>query len=77
MDAKTLRNLEPLELEDKEKELKKELFNLRFQLVTGRLENPARLRVARREVARVRTIYLEKLASQASSAVPPSGGTGS
>ena len=64
MDAKTLRNLELLELEDKEKELRKELFNLRFQHVTGRLENPARLRLARREMARVRTIYLEKTASQ-------------
>ena len=53
-----------MELEDKEKELKKELFNLRFQHVTGRLENPARLRSARRELARVRTIYLEKVASQ-------------
>tara|TARA_B100001971_G_C18226592_1_gene560907 strand:+ start:683 stop:898 length:216 start_codon:yes stop_codon:yes gene_type:complete len=64
MDAKTLRNLEPLELEDKEKELKKELFNLRFQHVTGRLENPARIRSARRELARVRTIYFEKSVSQ-------------
>ncbi len=53
-----------MELENKEKELKKELFNLRFQHVTGRLENPARLRSARRELARVRTIYLEKAASQ-------------
>ncbi len=64
MDTKTLRNLDPLELEDKEKELKKELFNLRFQHVTGRLENPARLRSARRELARVRTIHLEKIVSQ-------------
>ena len=64
MDTKTLRNLDPLELEDKEKELKKELFNLRFQHVTGRLENPTRLRSARREIARVRTIYLEKVVSQ-------------
>tara|TARA_B100000315_G_C14580619_1_gene590279 strand:+ start:2864 stop:3079 length:216 start_codon:yes stop_codon:yes gene_type:complete len=64
MDAKTLQNLEPLELEDREKELKKELFNLRFQHVTGRLENPARFRSARRELARVRTIYLEKISSR-------------
>ena len=63
MDAKTLRNLEPMELEGKENELKKELFNLRFQHVTGRLENPARLRSARRELARVRTIHLEKIVS--------------
>ena len=53
-----------MELEDKEKELKKELFNLRFQHVTGRLENPARIRSARRELARVRTICLEKAASR-------------
>ncbi|HIC04879.1 MAG TPA: 50S ribosomal protein L29, partial [Nitrospirales bacterium] len=49
------------------KELKKELFNLRFQHVTGRLENPARLRSARREIARVRTIYREKIGSQGGS----------
>ncbi|HIB53829.1 MAG TPA: 50S ribosomal protein L29 [Nitrospirales bacterium] len=67
MDTKTLRNLDPLELEDKEKELKKELFNLRFQHVTGRLENPARLRSARREIARVRTISREKIGSQGGS----------
>ena len=64
MDAHTLGNLEVEELEGKEKDLKKELFNLRFQHVTGRLENPARLRLARREIARVRTIYLEKKASE-------------
>jgi len=64
MDVKALRNLDPLELEGKEKELKKELFNLRFQHVTGRLENPSRMRSARRELARVRTIHLEKVASQ-------------
>ena len=64
MDVKTLRKLEPLELEGKERELKKELFNLRFQYMTGRLENPARLRSARREVARVRTIYREKITLQ-------------
>ena len=67
MDTKTLRKLDPLELEDKEKELKKELFNPRFQHVSGRLENPARLRSARREIARVRTIYREKIGSQGGS----------
>ena len=64
MNVKILRDLDPLELADKEKQLKKELFNLRFQHVTGRLENPARIKAARRELARVRTIHIEKTVSK-------------
>ncbi len=40
---------------EKEKTLRKELFNLRFQRVTGHIENPARIRQVRREIARVLT----------------------
>jgi large subunit ribosomal protein L29 len=40
--------------------LKKEAFNLRFQGATGQLENPARMRLVRREIARVQTILAEK-----------------
>jgi len=43
-----------------EAELRKELFNLRFQAVMGTLANPARVRQVRREIARVRTVMNEK-----------------
>jgi len=42
--------------------LKKEQFNLRFQKATGQLENTARVRVVRRDIARVRTLSRNKLA---------------
>ncbi|MFQ5535364.1 MAG: 50S ribosomal protein L29 [Sphingomonadales bacterium] len=48
------------ELNDKLVELKKEAFNLRFQRATGQLENTARVRVVRRDIARVRTILRER-----------------
>ena len=46
--------------------LKKEAFNLRFQQATNQLENTARMRVVRRDVARVKTILNEKAAAAAS-----------
>jgi len=42
--------------------LKKEQFNLRFQRATGQLENTARVRVVRRDIARIRTLSRNKLA---------------
>ena len=60
MDVKALRDLTADELIDKEKEMKRELFNLRFQAVTGRMENPNRLRLVRREIAQIKTVYSEK-----------------
>jgi len=48
------------ELRKKDKELRKELFNLRFQHATHQLENTARLKIVRREIARVNTIIREK-----------------
>ena len=60
MDVKALRDLTAEELVDKEKEMKRELFNLRFQAVTGRMENPNRLRLVRREIAQIKTVYSEK-----------------
>jgi large subunit ribosomal protein L29 len=60
MDVKTLRDLTAEELAEKEKEMKRELFNLRFQAVTGRMENPNRLRLVRREIAQIKTVYSEK-----------------
>jgi large subunit ribosomal protein L29 len=59
-DAKELRALEDPELAEKERQLVQEVFNLRFQLATGRVENPMRIRQTRRDLARVKTIRREK-----------------
>lgn len=59
MDTKDLRGLTAAELNQKERELKKELFHLRVQSVTGRVESPARIRTVRRDVARIKTIAHE------------------
>ena len=57
MEMKELLDLTPQELQQREKQLRKELFNLRFQLVSGRVESPARIRQARRDIARVKTVF--------------------
>ena len=51
------------ELLERLADTRKELFNLRFQSATGALENPARLRLAKREIARLLTIRHEREAS--------------
>jgi large subunit ribosomal protein L29 len=51
------------ELTKKEEDLRKELFNLRFQKATGEIENPMRIRTVRREIARVLTLKGKKLES--------------
>lgn len=56
LDVKELRNMTVEELADKEKQLVQELFNLRFQFGTGRLENPMQIRKTKRDIARVKTI---------------------
>jgi large subunit ribosomal protein L29 len=55
-----LRNLTPEELDEKVTEMKKDLFTLRFQLVSGRIENPAKIKAKRRDIARMKTIAREK-----------------
>ena len=55
-----LRVLTNVELDGKVNELKQELFNLRFQFMAGRVENPAKMKQTRREIARVKTIVREK-----------------
>jgi large subunit ribosomal protein L29 len=60
VDVKTLRDLMAAELSEKEQQLTQELFHLRFQMATGRLENPMKLRQARRDLARVKTILREQ-----------------
>jgi len=49
------------ELTHKEYDLRKELFNLRFQQATGEIENPMRIRTVRKNIARVLTVRSEKL----------------
>jgi len=58
--AKNLRDLTQEELGNKIIELKEELFNLRFQLATGQLENPMRLREVRKTIARTHTVIRER-----------------
>ncbi len=65
MDATELRGKSPDELRKQLEDLRKEAFNLRFQAATGQLENTARMRVVRRDVARVKTILNQKAASAA------------
>lgn len=60
MKAGELRDLSDDELRAKVKELQEELFNLRFQLATGQIENVARIRTVRRDIARVKTIQRER-----------------
>jgi large subunit ribosomal protein L29 len=55
-----LRDLTDDELERKLAETRQELFNLRFQSATGALENSARLRLAKREIARILTVQNER-----------------
>ncbi|MBI3354218.1 MAG: 50S ribosomal protein L29 [Nitrospirota bacterium] len=65
MKPKELRDLTIEELDNKEKELRKEFFNLKFQLAAGRVESPARFTQVRRDVARVKTVLKEKEAASA------------
>jgi len=59
MNADELRDKTPDQLRDQLTALKKEAFNLRFQKATNQLENTARIRVVRRDAARVKTILNE------------------
>jgi large subunit ribosomal protein L29 len=58
--ARDLRDLTDDELERKLAETRHELFNLRFQSATGALENSARLRLAKREIARILTVQNQR-----------------
>lgn len=55
-----LRALSSAELETKLKDLKQEMFNLRFQHATNQLDNPLRLAAVRKDIARVKTVIREK-----------------
>jgi large subunit ribosomal protein L29 len=60
MKARELRELSDEELRQKGQELVEELFNLRFQLATGQIENVGRIAAVRRDIARVKTIQRER-----------------
>jgi large subunit ribosomal protein L29 len=60
MKARELRELSDEELRQKGQELVEELFNLRFQLATGQIENVGRITAVRRDIARVKTIQRER-----------------
>lgn len=67
--SKELRNLSVLELNDQLKELKEELFNLRFQHAINQLTNPVRINLVKKDIARVKTAIREKeIAAQAEGA---------
>jgi len=60
MKASELREMTLEELSSKENDLRKELFNLRFQQATGEIQNPKRIYAVRKDIARVLTIKKEK-----------------
>ncbi|XUW95919.1 50S ribosomal protein L29 [Wukongibacter sp. M2B1] len=60
MKANKLRDMTSQELSQKLNDFKAELFNLRFQLATGQLENPVRIRNVKKDIARVKTVLRER-----------------
>jgi large subunit ribosomal protein L29 len=59
MDAQELRDLSEEDLQRKLSEVKEELFNLRFQLATGQLDNPTKIKALRKDIARINTVIRE------------------
>jgi large subunit ribosomal protein L29 len=62
--ASQLRDKSVDDLRTQEKTLREQIFKLRFQAATGQMENPSRMRLARKELARVLTILREKTGAQ-------------
>ena len=69
--ADELRELHDPELTVRLDEAKQELFNLRFQLVTGQLDNPARIGEVRRDIARIKTVIREREIAAAENPTSP------
>ena len=65
MKAVEIRGMTPAELETKLEELKKELFNLRFQHATNQLTNPGKIADVKKDISRVKTIIREKQTASA------------
>ncbi len=66
MKAAELRETTVEELRKKEQDLRKELFNLRFQQATGEIENPMRIRAIKKNIAKILTVITEKSKLKAS-----------
>ena len=64
MKAEDIRAMSPDQMDDAIVNLKKERFNLRFQRATGQLENTSRLKEARRDIARIKTIAAQQRAKK-------------
>jgi len=60
MKANDIRNMTTAEIEQKVAGYKEELFNLRFQMATGQLGNPTRIREVRKDIARAKTVLRER-----------------
>ena len=60
MKVKVLRDLSTAELEKKVVDLKEELFNLRFKMATGQLENPMKIKEIRKDIAKAKTVLRER-----------------
>ncbi len=63
MKPSEVRELSEKEREEKVRDYEEELFNLRFQMATGKIENPGRIRIIRRDLARIKTIQKELVAA--------------
>ena len=69
MDPKELRDLSVAELKDKHRQFKEELFNLRFQMATNQLDNTARVKSVKHDIARVQTeMRVRQLAAEKTAA---------
>jgi large subunit ribosomal protein L29 len=68
-----VRQMSADQLEDEILKLKKEQFNLRFQRATGQLENTSRVRIIRRDIAKMKTVVREKKAPAAGASAKKSG----
>jgi large subunit ribosomal protein L29 len=64
MKANEVRKMSPSELEEKLKDLKKDLFTLRMQHATNQLDNPVKISLVKKDIARVQTIIREKQLEQ-------------
>ncbi len=60
MKAKELRELTPEEIAKRQKDLKEEVFNLRFRQSTGQLDNTSRMKIVRKDLARITMVLHEK-----------------
>jgi len=59
MNPRELREMNEVELQEKEREIREELFHLRFKLKAGQLDNTARIRAIKKDIARILTIRRE------------------